>query len=155
MSKSLKPCPFCGNSASISTPFVHAKCAWVKCNTCGAKTKKIKIYDMYDNEHITSLDRCKVKAITAWNTRVAEPEARALTIEELREMDGKPIWCVDIRSGCYTGWHIIILNKPYQCIERTQIVQPLESGSHYHRITDYSKTWLAYDKPPKGASESE
>ena len=48
-------------------------------------------------------------AIAAWNTRTA-PANPPLTPDELREMDGEPVWCVDDGRGNLpdlTGWYLV------------------------------------------------
>lgn len=50
---------------------------------------------LYDTEESAS---------DAWNTR-SEPEARALTLDELRLMDGKPVWIDGIKQ-----WAIVVVD---------------------------------------------
>lgn len=55
-------------------------------------------------------DEC---ADTAWNRR-AKPEARALTVEELQEMDGMPVW-VELQDDFYKGYYIVDANNQSLC----------------------------------------
>lgn len=91
----LKKCPFCGEHATgIATcmqleecahfeeclavePYVCIVCSIDK-GGCGAST------GYYDSAE---------KANEAWNRR-AQPENEPLTLDELRQMDGEPVWIV-------------------------------------------------------------
>lgn len=58
-----------------------------------------------------------------------------LTLEQLREMDGNPVWVENKSNPYLNGWGIMLENI---C-------------SAYHGIFDveeYGKTWLAYAYPP-------
>lgn len=80
----IKPCERCGktfNSYFYET--VCYKCQTeknleVECNECRAKS------DEYGAE---------LEAIAAWNRR-AQQENKPLTLDELRQMDGEPVWVV-------------------------------------------------------------
>ena len=77
----LKACPFCGENDRL---MVHnqSKAHYVECLVCGACGPVNKEKDCHAG---------KVKAIADWNRRAA-PENKPLTMEQLRRMDGKPVW---------------------------------------------------------------
>ena len=57
----LKPCPFCGGNARLATEFRGiTPVAFIKCDTCRAKTE-----DIYVSLNYTAVER----AIEAWNRR--------------------------------------------------------------------------------------
>lgn len=61
-----------------------------------------------------------------------------LTLDELREMDGKPVWCSPY------GWQIcqeITASRGYLCLE-------FRGGTHIS-LAGYGKTWLAYRNKPR------
>lgn len=96
----LKPCPFCGGIA-ITCFSSRIQKWWIFCKKCGANG------DLED-----SLD----KAADAWNLR-AEPPNPPLTLAELWEMEGEPVWCED-----YQCWGIVKVeskgpwaNQPFLC----------------------------------------
>jgi len=63
----VEPCPFCGGNADFLKEFCSGPEKieeWkVHCTSCGAQTKAFSEY--FENE-----EKCKVKAINLWNTRV-------------------------------------------------------------------------------------
>ena len=143
MTEKLKPCPFCGSNVKIDMDDFYMFC----CDNCGAGVVFAKVF-----EDGTAGDCDREESIAAWNTRVEE-ENPPLTLDELRQMDGEPIWCIHIESGMYTGWHIIVVNKPFQDENTFQVLQPLESGTHRHYLAHYGKTWLAYRRKPEEVLE--
>jgi Lar family restriction alleviation protein len=90
----LKPCPFCGGEAKIEeipgTPFTDESYAWgVGCNEC----------------NIGWYEEQKSEAIAKWNRRT-QPENKPLTLDELRQMGGEPVYCVDADgSGAWALVH--------------------------------------------------
>lgn len=86
----LKPCPFCGNMPEVIED--GYKAIAVHCFNCGAD--------------ITA--ETARKAVAAWNRR-AQPDNAPLTLEELRGMDGDPVWTeyTDDEGGKHTGWHVV------------------------------------------------
>ena len=67
MTNDLKPCPFCGAEAKLTTAirnnyFPIRQVAYVMCNTCGASSYAFR--DLENNGHHI------LKAIEAWNRRV-------------------------------------------------------------------------------------
>lgn len=72
------------------------------------------------------------------------PQNEALTIEQLREMDGEPVW-VDFTGSAIKrepGWFIL---KNAQDEE----VYLVGKTSVYKGYEYYGKTWLAYRRPPE------
>ena len=73
-----------------------------------------------------------------------------LTLEELREMDGEPVWCKwllpEDRAIEQGTWFIVISGDK----AGLEIKRPAEYGCHFCKIDDYGKTWLAYRRPPEG-----
>ena len=80
----LKPCPFCGGTY-ITHEIIPVKHADVKeyyrtiCKDCKCGT---------------SMRMSEKDADSDWNRR-AEPANEPLTLEQLRQMDGEPVWCVE------------------------------------------------------------
>ena len=60
-----------------------------------------------------------------------------LTLDELREMDGDPVWCVSLKNSAFNCWGIRFT----------------ESVDGYHAgfpDETYGKTWIAYRRKPEG-----
>lgn len=89
----LKPCPFCGGEAVCVKGFVGVNV--FKCKKCGAI---VSFNNDYYNTH-------KDKAFKAWNRRY-EPPNEPLTLDELRQMDGDPVW-VTSAIGERPMWYIV------------------------------------------------
>lgn len=70
-----------------------------------------------------------------------------LTLDELREMDGEPVWAVLLTktNGNDSGWTLVYKNNGYSAAQR------------WTRWTlwyeDYGKTWLAYRRKPEDVLE--
>lgn len=66
-----------------------------------------------------------------------------LTLERLREMDGEPVWIVDIGSHKWygPGWAIVDRDN---CLVRT--------AKNWNSVffERYGERWLAYRRPPEG-----
>ena len=74
-----------------------------------------------------------------------DPPNDPLTIEQLREMDGEPVWVETIPS-----W----LNGPKKCEwvivswNYDEVIST--SRKTYLRADDYGDAWIAYRRPPEG-----
>lgn len=97
----LKPCPFCGGEVELMNS-IDLPLEWtVSCKKCRCKTRYY-----YSPE----------KAVEDWNLR-NDPPNPPLTLEELRELEGEPVWCED-----YKLWGIVKVeskgpwaNMPFLC----------------------------------------
>ena len=82
------------------------------------------------------------------------PPNEPLTLEELREMDGEPVWCKwllpEDRAIEQGKWFIVISGDK----AGLEIKRPAEYGCHFCKIDDYGKTWLAYRRPPEGEEDT-
>lgn len=77
----LRPCPFCGGHGAKIAKLPDGDVCYVACNVCHAATRE---FDKPEN------------AAAAWNRR-AEPENRALTLEEVKAhceggVEAAPLW---------------------------------------------------------------
>ena len=72
---------------------------------------------------------------------------RPLTLEELREMDGKPVWIhtfsSKIKKTNIEEWALVASSSEYS----VSFVRVAVSGRMEKRCSDYRKTWLAYPYP--------
>lgn len=60
----LKPCPFCGNEAALSSgQFDGKETSYVSCKTCGGRGKFFYVSSKYASAE---------RAIEAWNRRVQD-----------------------------------------------------------------------------------
>ena len=141
----LKPCDFLDNEIFVGdeVAFFALGYRMFTRGTVVKITNKCLFID-YDNswnydhhEEHTRQEQRQVIDLTALN-RHAQPDNEPLTLDELREMDGEPVWIVlapdlrrwglvDIANNCVEGF----FSTPY--------------------FSDYGKTWLAYRYEPKEA----
>lgn len=94
-----------------------------------------------------------VKAILEWEDAhpneavpykpALTPPNEPLTLERLREMDGEPVWIVDIGPHKWygPGWAIVDRDN---CLVRT--------AKNWNSVffERYGERWLAYRRPPEG-----
>ena len=86
----LKPCPFCGAGAEYDHVCREHNLWLVICKTEACQSRG----NIYNDEE---------GAIAAWNTRTA-PANPPLTLDELREMDGKRVWVVSKNGDAARDW---------------------------------------------------
>lgn len=134
MSEELKPCPFCGGESKLIQEQDFSSCYAVSCKSCGAST----------------LWQIKENAIFAWNRRTHSADHIAgagkmvpLTLNELREMDGKPVWIEQNGAPSPSGYGIV------DCSPKGRITVLTLSGCFYSG--EYAQTWLAYRQKPEAA----
>ena len=74
------------------------------------------------------------------------PQNEALTIEQLREMDGEPVWIKRLKglSVCDTGWAVVDV-----CPNQIRVWWPGSEVGDNPSEKDYGKTWIAYRRPPE------
>ena len=74
------------------------------------------------------------------------PQNEALTIEQLREMDGEPVWIKRLKglSVCDTGWAVVDV-----CPNQIRVWWPGSEVGDKPSEKDYGKTWIAYRRPPE------
>ena len=97
--------------------------------------------------------RWSVKALKFMQRSTLTPPNEPLTIEQLREMDGEPVWCKwllpEDRAIEQGKWFIVISGDK----AGLEIKRPAEYGCHFCKIDDFGKTWLAYRRPPEGTED--
>ena len=69
------------------------------------------------------------------------PENKPLTLEQLQQMDGEPVW---IDGKDYGGWAI------FKASVNKQVANCLDNVNLSYYMRDYGKTWLAYARKPEG-----
>ena len=100
----LLKCPFCGGKPIIKNdvnsegkPFYQVKHDCV----CFLTMMKTFCY------------KAEEEAVSAWNRR-AQPDNAPLTLDELREMDGQPVW-VTYHDGSGARWGIVSVSAVGIC----------------------------------------
>lgn len=125
----LKPCPFCGGKIEIvgvnnGNPFM------AYCDNCGLEFGRDKEYYSY-------------QIVEAWNTRT-QPNP-PLTLEQLKEMDGQPVWVEFFsktsKTGKWQGWAIADTS-----------FDGMSFSEHYLKFKYYGRSWKAYRYKKEGES---
>lgn len=83
-----------------------------------------------------------------------DPPNEPLTLDELREMDGQPIYVTTKNYGdgwCILNWHGV--NKSYTYFSRTGTSEGMTATPISAKT--YGDWWLAYRRPPEGEEETE
>lgn len=70
------------------------------------------------------------------NMPTLTPPNEPLTLKELREMDGEPVWCCPKNDSAKGSWMIV---GPNGC----------ENITSFAIYDDYGTGWLAYRRPPE------
>ena len=78
--------------------------------------------------------------------RRAAPENKALTLDELKKMDGEPVWIEfknrNSKTGKFVGWAIMDSNYDYL---------PFMGDELRPKFEWYGRSWLAYARKPEGS----
>ena len=74
-----------------------------------------------------------------------------LTLEQLREMDGEPVWIKRLKglSVCDTGWAVVDV-----CPNQIRVWWFGSEVEDEPSKKDYGETWLAYRRPPEGEEDT-
>lgn len=84
------------------------------------------------------------------------PPNEPLTLEQLREMDGEPVWVKQLKglSVCDTDWAVVEFRlAPDVKHDKIRVWWPGSEDEDTPSEDDYGKTWLAYRRPPEGEGE--
>ncbi|QIB68250.1 hypothetical protein Ami103574_02500 [Aminipila butyrica] len=82
-------------------------------------------------------------AIQALQEKAARENPRPLTLEQLKERIGKPVWITD-RHGKGGIWAIVVSQEEHQLVK--------SAYGTVRYFSDYGLHWLAYDHEPKEAA---
>lgn len=134
MTDELKPCPFCGGEAVNN---FDGECYEISCELCFSGTDWFEIEDV---------------AISAWNRR-AEPENKPLTWDELKEMEGQPVYIKALEPRYDSKW--VVANEGSFCQDEFD-GEELETETFEADYENYDEClmgvqWLAYRRKPEEA----
>ena len=82
-----------------------------------------------------------IEQLAAENEALRHPPNLPLTLEELREMDGEPVWVVPLND-----FDILPANYLVNAYAEQIVVDKFGA---YLDFEDYGKTWLAYRRRPE------
>ena len=77
-------------------------------------------------------------------------EMEALTLEQLREMDGKPVWVTSVKKDGKIPSRWVLYSGKSESRDREDVYVFATTGgiAQGYKGAAYGKTWLAYDYPP-------
>ena len=75
---------------------------------------------------------------------------KALTLEQLREMDGEPVWGKSLITGKPGEWFILRVVE----MSRTWFIACAGAEQGFGDKDTYGETWLAYRRPPEGEEDT-
>ncbi|WP_195465353.1 Lar family restriction alleviation protein [Faecalispora jeddahensis] len=127
----LKPCPFCGGGAD----FYIGGSGYIQCTHCLA---------MIPYRYGLPYADGKQQAIAAWNRRPA-PGNKPLTLEQLRQMDGEPIW-FDWND---IGWAKVVMIDGHPRIAAVVNHGAFGYQCHLYTPTDIDGNSHAYARKPE------
>lgn len=124
----LKPCPLCGEPLIIRKSIVGGEEHFVAYCHCGFEFA----------------DDCSMEDFVKECNRRAAPENNPLTLEQLRQMDGEPVFVASPGAEEYGHWVIVA------GVDDTDGDKTLYCNGDF-TCRDYGKTWLAYARRPEGS----
>lgn len=77
------------------------------------------------------------------------PPNEPLTLEELREMDGDPVWGKSLITGKPGEWFILRVVE----MSKTWFIACAGAEQGFGDKDTYGETWVAYRRPPEGEEE--
>lgn len=111
MGDKLLPCPFCGGEADCNNTgcqdYKLNPLWWVECLGCGISTSGSKEKEKAINEWNLRADHSgEANGMIEPVTGIPRTENEPLTLEELRGMDGEPVWVETMRE-----WRIVLVGR--------------------------------------------
>lgn len=98
------------------------------------------------------LSKAAIKmSISALRAQQERENPKPLTLDELRERDGKPVW-IEYKHGAFVDWYkswAILARVARNELGVEKFIFKGEGHLGERQLSAYGKTWLAYDYPPK------
>lgn len=106
---------------------------------------------MLFNRNMVAFNRAIIMAITALQEKAEREDPKPLTLEELRQMDGEPVWVVDLRPKSVNKYCVISISAPlkYQDIDHYNVAYIPGTEHDWYSFDEYGKIWIAYRHKPK------
>lgn len=160
----LKSCPFCGGAVEMRDPYPKWEDYGIVYDCMIIHTCKSGFdISIYTKHGYKTPDEARKAMAEVWNNRICpacsddtvqQPcidgpcasESRQLTLDELRQMDGRPVYIVELCPVPYNRWEILDRECPVDM--EAQDVN-FEGGDCYATYT-LGKRWAAFDRPPGG-----
>ena len=117
----------------------------------GEKAIKI-LHGMLDLMAMTTTSyETEKEAVKVVTEAIAKQIPRQLTLGELRQMDGSPIWTETIGVEGSGRWEIVTFTVTHICpLDERITMVCLNEGQEDYELDTYGRTWVAYNRPPEG-----
>ena len=103
--------------------------------------KRLSGYNGEDMELKVIRDACRVAVKVLRAPGLPEPMGEPLTLEQLREMDGKPVWIKNLEEPEKSQWRLCHWDRG-----KYLVLQGISVRGYL--LDDYGVAWLAYAYPP-------
>ena len=111
------------------------------------KEAVLRIKNHMEHHGIGKYPHLKLKEALDMAIAALSPPNEPLTMEQLREMDGEPVWIVDVGPHKWygPGWAIVDRDN---CLVRT--------AKNWNPVffERYGERWIAYRRPPEGEEDA-
>ena len=143
MPNEFKPCPFCGGEVSIALCGDGFDAWWFITRGHGENACKCRLFMESEkfNKDSEMADFVADDLIAAWNRR-AQPENKPLSLDELRQMDGEPVYVVRISGAKIKMWVTA-------CPNEYGLTRDRNAESQLMAWSTYGRVWLAFRSKPK------
>ena len=100
--------------------------------------------DYYDELHTEDdlTPEVAESVLVALRTPTIAPQDELLTIEQLRQMDGQPVWIVDVGNRKWYGPSWAIVDR------EANLVRTVKNWNAVF-FEKYGERWIAYRRPPE------
>lgn len=123
-------------------------------NTSAKELERIKNYKGFNGREAIFMalkDAC-LMAVAALREQEERENLKPLVLDELRKMDGEPVWVSVSKnwreSGVSEGWCIV---RFHSVDDRVRVyIYDTRHGARFFAQQDYGISWLAYRQKPKG-----
>ena len=90
-------------------------------------------------------------AAAALREKAEREDPKSLTLEELRQMDGEPVWVNDLCTKAHGEYCVISIEKPmvFQDIDHYNAAYIPGVEHTWYEFGDYGREWIAYRHKPK------
>lgn len=100
--------------------------------------------ELYQTGIKGKVEACEM-AISALRAQQEGEKNETLTLDELRDMDGQPVWCCSPYITTDGHW-AIVRNATFDVPENNYCVYAV--GIMWY-FSEYGETWIAYRRPPE------
>lgn len=114
----------------------------------------IGVFDDIYNYELKELWPALEFAVSALREKLERENPKPLTIEELRQMDGEPVWVTDPSEpavSAYCTIDVCVRFKEDRVNDKYSEAMIPGDGFSYYQFDKYGKTWIAYRHKPKEA----